>query len=239
MDQPPNVPSEEEIARTYRMVLGMAFRKQFRTCQDREDFVQEVMLHACRSYRPLPERPMSFKNFACGLVFMRQYQSYWRKFYGRQVLPGETSRRIVGAELGRGSCVQEPGATLPPFPDEKSGTDLGRSAQLQTGGEDSLRSGICQSLGDLDGYADETAADPVETILKRALVEEIEGLESPYAELMACFLKGMTRDEVACSMDKSVSWAKKYTLKALETLLKRLKTRGMVVASLNLEELLS
>lgn len=76
-------PTPEEFESTYRILVGMALRKRFLSEQDREDFIQDVMLSALRSHDAKHEGGLSHKNLACGPAFRRAYQSYWRRFYRR------------------------------------------------------------------------------------------------------------------------------------------------------------
>lgn len=173
-DQPHLHP--EELERTYHILVGMACRKRFLNEQDREDFVQNVMLSAFRSYDAGRRNALSFKNLACGPAFHRTYQSYWRDYY-------------------RSPRLQPLGAGDDPAT------------------EDGLSHHVSGESGDL--------------LLVQVFLEEIDNLEPPLDALMRLLLQGSTRSEAASEMGKSVSWAKKYTLKARSLLMKRLKARGI------------
>jgi DNA-directed RNA polymerase specialized sigma24 family protein len=181
-------PTSEEIESTYRILAGMSFRKRFLSDQDREDFVQDVMLSAFRSYDAERQDSLSYKNLACGPAFHRAYQSYWRRFY----------RRVPVQPIPTGDGKVE-----------------------------------------VDELSDENSERPTDYLLLHELLEEIDSLEEPHNELMILFLQGMTREEVARIMKKSLSWAKKYTLKAQQLLIQRLKGRGIVVETLDPEQLLT
>jgi DNA-directed RNA polymerase specialized sigma24 family protein len=233
-------PKPEECERTYRILVGMASRKRFLTDQDREDFVQDVMLSAFRSYDADRQGGLSFKNLACGPAFRRAYQSYWRRFYRSPSLRSLQREPCQPKEQGRESILH--------------GKHEGRALMAAAlAGE--LKVDECQELPSRDEepptprrmeYAsveveelcDQTTENPTDLLLMQVLFEEIEHLEAPLSQLMVLFLYGMTRDEVARTMGKSLSWAKKYTLKALHLLIKRLKARGVIVETFELEQLL-
>lgn len=209
-------PKPEDFEKTYHILVGMASRKRFLTDQDREDFVQDVMLSSFRSYDADLQDGLSFKNLACGPAFRRAYQSYWRRYYR------SASRR----SLPRESCQpEEQGREM--APNDSSDDEPLTSRRM------------AYSSVEVDELCDQTSENPTDLLLVQVLLEEIEDLEAPLNQLMFLFLNGMTRDEVARSMKKSLSWAKKYTLKALSLLIKRLKARGIIVETFDLEQLLT
>jgi len=218
----------------------MASRKRFLTDQDREDFVQDVMLSAVRSYDADRDNGLSFKNLACGPAFRRAYQSYWRRFYRSPSLRSLQREPCQPEEPGRESTLD--------------GKREGR-ALMTTGIAGELKVDEWQELTSRDEerptprrmeYAsveveelcDQTTENPTDLLLMQVLLEEIEQLQAPLSQLMVLFLQGMTRDEVGRTMGKSTSWAKKYTLKALHLLIKRLKAKGVIVETFELEQLL-
>jgi RNA polymerase sigma factor (sigma-70 family) len=236
-----SVPAQEEIEATYRILKGMATRKQFRTEQDREDFVQNVMLSAFRSYNDRLERALSFKNLACGPAFRRAYQTYWRRFYNRASGSGamqvSASAEDLREEGGSGLGGSRP-----------EGPERPVDALIRAGGwglhegdeeEKPRYRDLDSSTMEIEAIRDESSEDPADRIMKGILAESIEQLEPPYGDLIHCFLLGMTREEVATKMQKSVSWAKKYTLAALDKLVRQLKRRGVLLESFELEDILT
>jgi DNA-directed RNA polymerase specialized sigma24 family protein len=234
-------PKPEEFERTYRILVGMASRKRFLTDQDREDFVQDVMLSAFRSYDADREDGLSFKNLACGPAFRRAYQSYWRRFYRSPLLRSLPREPCQPEEHSRES-------TLHGNPEGRAHMAAGIAGEPKTGEWQELpsrdeepptpRQMRCASV-EVDELCDENTENPTDMLLMQVLLEEIEHLEAPLHQLMVLFLYGMTRDEVAHTIGKSLSWAKKYTLKALHLLIKRLKARGVIVETFELEQLLN
>lgn len=89
----------------------------------------------------------------------------------------------------------------------------------------------------IEDIADKTLEDPVNVIFKSIIRDEIDKLGTPYSDLIHCMLQGMTREEAAEAMSRSTSWAKKYTLKALEVLAVRLRRLGLRVDSNDFESL--
>jgi hypothetical protein len=230
------VPTEEEVKKTYWILKGMVLRKAFLTVQDREDFIQNVMMSAFRSYNGGLERSLSFKNLACGPAFKRAYCTYWAKQYGNRPIQERRGDETSVADLPPTSSNSE----------KIEGHLANRMNRLDTIQWENVRDGDQEARNDslrynegreIETIRDESHADPVDLNLVEVVRAEIEGLAAPYSELLWCFLMGMTREEVARSTKKSTSWAKKYTLIALEKLVKGLKARGIEVEAAKLADL--
>lgn len=235
-----SVPTDEEIRATYRILKGMAFRKQFRTEQDREDFIQDVMLSAVRSFKGALERHLSFKNLACGLAFKRAYQTYWRRFYGRsdgsRTIPPSVPSDSIGGECHLGLEEKRTGYPARPVAVliRRGGWGLHEGDEQ----EKSWHAGSDSSAKVIEAIKDESSEEPEDLILRGMVQESIEQLESPYRGLIHCFLLGMTREEAAAKMQKSVPWAKKYTLLALDILIRRLKRQAILPETFELKHIL-